>query len=102
MSFSFDKVTTGTYISTVNVTGATVAGLAAASTVLSAKTQFFDQVQINSTSKLISGIIKLLQKLLKCFSGTTTSVAFFPTLFALYWGLSTSLPSLSVIFSSTL
>ena len=36
-------------ISHVNVTGATIAGLAAASTDTSAKTQFFDQVKINAT-----------------------------------------------------
>ena len=37
---------------------ATIAGLAAAFTVISAKTQFLDQVKINSTSQLISGISK--------------------------------------------
>ena len=52
--------------------------------VISAKTQFFDQVKISSTSKLISRISKLLQKLLKCFSGITISVSFLPTLFASY------------------
>ena len=50
--------------------------------VISAKTQFFDQVKINSTSQKISGIFKLLQKLLKFFSGITTSVLFLPTLCA--------------------
>ena len=89
MSFSFDKVTTGTYnfvsvILNSNPVGATIAGLSpcAALTVISAKTQFLDQVKINSTSQLISGIFKLLQKLLKCFSGIATSVSFLPTLFA--------------------
>ena len=52
--------------------GATIAGSASASTVISAKTQFLDQVKINSTSQLINGISKLLQKLRKCFSGITT------------------------------
>ena len=52
--------------------------------VISAKTQFFEQVKINSTSQLISGIFNFLQKLLKCFSGITTSVSFLPTLFASY------------------
>ena len=52
--------------------GATIAGLAAAFTVISAKTQFLDEVKVNSTSQLINGISKLLQKLLKCFSGITT------------------------------
>ena len=67
MSFSFDKVTTGTYnfvsvISNVNTTDATIAGLlpSAPFVDISAKTQFFDQVKINSTSQLISGIFKLL------------------------------------------
>ena len=69
---------------------------------MSAKKQFFDQVKINSTSKLISGIFKLLQKLLKSFSGITTWVLFLPTLFASYLGLSTSLPSTSVMFLVTL
>ena len=36
-------------ISHVNVTGATIAGLAVASTDISAKTQFLDQVKINAT-----------------------------------------------------
>ena len=89
MSFSFDKVTTGTYnfvpvILNSNKIGATLAGLlpCASLSVISAKTQFLDQVKINSTSQLISGIFKLLQKLLKCFSRITTSVSFLPTLFA--------------------
>ena len=77
MSFSFDKVTTGTHnfvsvILNVAPDEATIVGLAAAFTVISAKTQFLDQVKINSTSQLINGISKLLQKLLKCFSGITT------------------------------
>ena len=59
MSSSFDKVTTGTYnfvsfIWNVNPNGATIAGLSpyAALTVISAKTQFLEQVEINSTSQL--------------------------------------------------
>ena len=109
VSFSFDKVTTETYIfvfviSNVNSTGATIAGLllSASFAVISTKTQFFDQVKINSTSQLISGVFKLFQKLLKCFSEITTSDSFLPTLFAFSLGLSTSLPSSSVIFSSAL
>ena len=109
ISFSFDKLRTGTYnfvsvILNSNPVGATIAGLlpCAFLSVVSAKTQFLDQVKINSTSQLISGIFKLFQKLLKCFSGITTSVSFLPTLFASYLGLSISLPSSSVIFSSTL
>ena len=73
-SFSFDKITTVTYnFVSVNLNaahdGAKVDGLAAAFTVISAKTQFLDQVKINSTSQLINDISKLLQKLLRCFSG---------------------------------
>ena len=97
MSFSFDKVTTETYnfmsvILNVAPDGATITGLAAVSTVISAKTEFLDQVKINSTSQLISGIFETLQKLLKCFSGRTTfafvkeslSNGIFPTMLALY------------------
>ena len=57
MSFSFDKVTTGKYnfvsvILNSNSAGATIAGLSPCAFLLvtSAKTQFFDQVKINSTS----------------------------------------------------
>ena len=99
MSFSFDKVITGTYhfvsvFFNVVADGATIAESppCAALTVISAKTQFLDQFKINSTSQLISGIFKLLQKLLKCFSGVTTfafvneslSFGVFPTILALY------------------
>ena len=98
MSFSFDKVTTGTYNLVSFIWNSNpVGGLFA--TAISAKTQVFDQV--NSTSQLINGIFKLIQKLLKCFTGVTTLVSFLSTLFASYLGLSTSLASSSVIFSST-
>ena len=68
-----------------NLVGATIAELppCAGLAVISAKTQFLDQVKINSTFPLISAIFKLLKKLLKCFSRITTSVSFLPTLFAL-------------------
>ena len=52
--------------------GATIAGLAPAFTVISAKTHLLDHVKINSTSQLIKGIFNAFQKLLKCFSGITT------------------------------
>ena len=97
MSFSFDKVTAGTYnfvsvILNVAPDGATIAGSTSASSVISAKTQFLDQIKINSTSQLINGIFKALQKLLKCFKGMTTfafvnellSSCVFPTIFVLY------------------
>ena len=74
--------------------GATIGGLptCATLTVISAKTQFLDQVKINSTSQLINGIFKALQKLLKCFNGITTSAfvnqslssGVFPTILVLY------------------
>ena len=38
--------------------------------------QFSDQVKIRFISQLISGISNVLQKLLKCFSGTTISTSF--------------------------
>ena len=81
MSFSFDKVKTGTYnfVSVVwncNPVGGFFA------TVISPKTQIFCQVIIGSISQLINGILQVLQKLLKCFRGTTTSVSFLPALFA--------------------
>ena len=97
MSFSLDKVTTGTYnfvsvILNFASGGAAIVGSSpyASFVVISAKTQFLDQVKINSTLQLISGIFKLLQKLLKCFSGITTfafvneSSCVFPTIFFLY------------------
>ena len=40
----------------------------AALTFISSKTHFFDQVKTNSTSQLINGLFKVLQKLLKYFS----------------------------------
>ena len=67
MSYSFDKVTTGTYsfvsfILNVAPDGATIAESPpyAALTVISAKTQFLDQVKTISTSQLINGIFKAL------------------------------------------
>ena len=89
--FFFDKVTTETYnfvsvILNSNPVGATIAGLptCAALTVVSVKTQFLDQVKINSNSQLISRMFKLFQKLLRCFSEITISISFLPTLFASY------------------
>ena len=99
ISFSFDKVTTGTYnfLSVILYfvpDGAATAGLpsCAGFAVISAKASFLDQVKINSTSQLISGIFKLLQKLFNCLSGITTfifvneslSSGVFPTMLVLY------------------
>ena len=74
--------------------GATIAPLApcTALIVISTKTQFLDHVEINSTSQLVNGICKLLQKLLECFSGITTfmfvneslSYRAFPAILVLY------------------
>ena len=90
LSSSVDKVTTGTYnfvsvILNVAFVGAFLAGLAglfsyastAACVVILVKTQFSDQVKVKDTSQLIKGMSKVLQKLLKCFNGTTISRFFF-------------------------
>ena len=91
MSFSFDRVTTGTFnfvsfIWNSNPIGATIASgsllFPAAYAVISARMQFFIQVRIISTSQLINGILRILQKLLKYFSGIKISVSFLTTLFA--------------------
>ena len=97
MSFSFEKVTTGTYsfvsvILNVAHDWATIFESASASTIISTKTQFLDLVKINSTSRLINGIFKTLQKLLNYFRGITAFVfvneslfcGVFPTIFVLY------------------
>ena len=85
-----------------NQVGAMIGGLASASTVISARTHFFVQVRIISTSQLINSISNLLQKLLKGFSGITTSVSFVPALFASYLGFKTGLPPSPIIVKSTL
>ena len=69
MSFSFDKVTTGRYnfvsvILNVASDEATITVIAAAFTVISAKTQFLDQVKINSTSQLINVYLNFSQNYL--------------------------------------
>ena len=81
LSFSFDKVTTGMYSSASFIWNSNpVGGLFTAA--ISAKTQFFDQVKIIFISQPINGILRVLQKLLKCFSGITSSVSFLPALLA--------------------
>ena len=99
MLFTSDKVTTGTYnfvtfVLNIAPEGTAIAGLApcAILAVISAKTQFLEQVKINSTSQLINGIFKALHKLLKFLSGITTfafvneslSSGVFPTILVLY------------------
>ena len=77
MSFSFDRVTIGTYnfkflIENSNPVGVMIAGglllFPASLTVTSAKMQFLDQFKINSIAQLINGMFKLLQKLIKYFN----------------------------------
>ena len=85
MSFSFDKVTTGIYsfvsaIWNVAPDRTTIAESASASTVISTKTQLFDQVEISSTFQLMKRICKLLQKLLN----ESLSSGVFPTILVLY------------------
>ena len=81
LPFYFDKVTTGTYnFVSVVWNSNLVGGLFVAA--ISAKTQFFHQFKISSIPQLINGIFKVLQKLLKYFSGIKTSVLFLPTMFA--------------------
>ena len=90
MSSSFDKVTTGKYNFVSFIWN--VASDGALPPVISAKTQFFDQFKINSTSQLIDDAFTIFQKLLKCFSGITTfasvneslSSGIFPTILVLY------------------
>ena len=71
--FFFDKVTTGTYnfvpvIWHSNPVGVVIAGI------ILTKTKFLYQVKINSFSQLMNGTFRVLEKLLKCFNGTTISV----------------------------
>ena len=76
LSFSVDKVTTGTYnfvsvilnIAFIGEVSLRVFVLALFSMLVI--TQFSDQVKIKDTSQLINGIFKVLQKLLKYFNGT--------------------------------
>ena len=90
LSYSVDKVTTGTYnftsvILNVAFVGTFIAGLAELSTCagtaacvfISVKTQFSDHVKIRFISQLINVMSKVLQKNFKCFNGTTISTLFF-------------------------
>ena len=87
LSSSVDKVTTGTYnvvsaILSVAFVGSSIAateGSASGSSSLVAllvNTQLSDHVKIRFTSQLINGVSSVLQKLLKCFNGTTISTSF--------------------------
>ena len=50
--------------------------------IISARAQFLGQFKINYIVQLINSTFIVLQRLLKCFNGTTISVSFLPTLFA--------------------
>ena len=71
---SVDKVTTGTW-SFVSVIANFAAWFAAALDV----TQFADQVRMRLISQLINGISRVLQKLLKYFSGISILIFFVPS-----------------------
>ena len=87
LSSSVDKVTTGTYnvvsaILNVAFVGSSIAATAGSASgssslvVLLVNTQLSDHVKIRFTSQLINGVSSVLQKLLKCFNGTTISTYF--------------------------
>ena len=83
LSFSADKVTTGTYNIQPRILKITFVGLLISSTAGSASgssSQFLDQVEVKDTSHLINGISNVLQKFLKYFNGTTILTSFFSTL----------------------
>ena len=75
---------------------------------LAIRTQLDDHVKIRLTSQLIKGISKVLQKLLKYFSGTIISTSFVPpfpvrpVIFNLNLNESVVLPSAKITVSSSL
>ena len=75
MSVILNVILVGASILSLASTGGSALGLAflAAYVVISVKIQFSDQVKVRDTSQLLKGMSKLLQKFLKCFSGTTIS-----------------------------
>ena len=76
MILSFlDKVTTGTVAPVVCIATSCTGGLRTALNVLdiSETTHLFDHEKSSSISQLINGKSRDLQKLLKCFNGTTAS-----------------------------
>ena len=97
--FCVESVTTGTYnfvsailnvafseasILSLAFTGGLTLGLAflAAFVVISVKTQFSDKVKARDTWQFIKSMSKVLQKLLKCFNGTTISRLFLVFVFS--------------------
>ena len=69
------------------------------------RTQVDDHVKIRLTSQLMKGISKVLQKLLKYFSGTIISTSFvppfpvWPVIFALKLNESVVLPTVNSVIS---
>ena len=91
LSFSADKVTTGTYNFQSAILKTAFVGLLIPATAGSASgsaslvallviTQFSDQVRVKDTSQSINGMSSVLQKLLKYFNGTRISTLSFSTL----------------------
>ena len=93
LSFSADKVTTGTYnfVSFILNVAPAIAGLAGLSSCAgtaavifkSVKTQSLDQVNVEDTSQLINSISNVLQKLLRCFNGTIILASYITLLWSL-------------------
>ena len=88
LSSCADKVTTETYNFVSVIVYVALVGLIIAAVrrfvtriaslyALFVISQFSDQVRVKDTSQLISGISKVLQKLLKYFNGTTILTLFF-------------------------
>ena len=79
---SVDKVTTGTYNFVSSILNVAFVGLLTTDTgsaslvVLLVISQFSDQVKIRFILQLINSISSVLQKLFKCFNGTTISTSF--------------------------
>ena len=90
LSFSADKVTTGTcsFVSFILkfaflrllIPASGSASGSASLVALLVITQFLGQVRVKDTSQLINGMSSVLQKLLKNFKGTAISTSTFSTL----------------------
>ena len=87
LSFSVDKVTTGTYNFVSVIWNAAFVGEVSLRlfvlTLFSMLviTHSLDWVKIKDTSQLINGISNVLQKLLRYFNGTAVLTSFLPDLF---------------------
>ena len=94
LSFSADKVTTGTcnfvcmilkvaFVGELSLCSGLVPS-AAVNNLCSVLviTQVADQLKAKDTSQLTIGIFRLFQKMPRCFNGTAISTSFVPSLFA--------------------